>query len=93
MAFDLNRTVSQLQSTLDELDAHRLAPDVVCARFRVASLDWPGLPLRYGQVLERLLQPLDTAMMLGDESCSFSRAEVVQALRDWLDHAARLPKD
>lgn len=92
MTIDIDNTVHQLRETLDQLEAGSLRPDVVCARFRVASLQWPDLPARYDSVLERLLQPLDTATMLGGESCSFSRAEVVAALRQWLDHAASLPR-
>ena len=92
MMTDPSSTVHRLRHTLDQLDQGALRPDVVCARFRVATLDWPSLPNRFGTVLERLLQPLDVAVMLGDESCSYSRAEVVQALRDWLDHAERLPR-
>jgi len=30
--------------------------------------------------------------MQGEESCSFSRSEVTQALRQWLQHAAQLPR-
>lgn len=92
MSFDPTATVAHLRHTLDQLDAGTLRPDVLCARFRMATLQWSSLPPRYGSVLERLLQPLDVAVMLGDESCSYSRAEVVQALRDWLDHAERLPR-
>jgi hypothetical protein len=88
MILDLDHTVTRLHSTLDALESGGLRPDVVCARFRVASLQWPDLPPRYETVLERLLQPLDTAAMVGEESCSFSRAAVVGALRQWLDHAA-----
>lgn len=86
----MHATLDTLRSTLDQLDAGQIQPDVVCARFRIASLQWPGLPERYSAVLERLLQPLDTAVMLGEESCSFSRADVTEALRQWLDHAAQL---
>jgi hypothetical protein len=89
---DIDNTVNHLRATLQQLDAGQLAPDVVCARFRLAALQWPGLPQRYADVLERLLQPLDTAAMLGEESCSFSRADLVQALGQWLDHAAALPR-
>ena len=32
----------------------------------------------------------NTAVMLGEESCSFSRSDVVQALHQWLDHAEQL---
>jgi hypothetical protein len=91
MIFDPQPTVAHLRTTLDQWSAHSLPPDVVCARFRMAALQWKGLPERYENVLERLLQPLDTAVMLGEESCSFSRSEIEQALRQWLDHAAELP--
>ena len=89
---DIDRTVEHLRSTLEQLASGQTTPDVVCARFRLAALQWPGLPARYDQVLERLLQPLDTAVMLGEESCSFSRADLTQALGQWLDHAAHLPR-
>ncbi len=80
-----------LHDTLDQFAAGTLRAEVLCARFRMAALSWPDLPDRYATVLERLLQPLDTATMIGGESCSFSLDEVVEALRQWLDHAARLP--
>lgn len=89
---DLDNTLTQLRATLAQLDAGQIGPDVVCARFRLAALQWPGLPQRYASVLERLLAPLDTAVMLGEESCSFSRSELTQALGQWLDHAAQLPR-
>lgn len=89
---DIDTTVHHLRSTLQQLEAGEITPEAVCARFRLAALQWQGLPQRYAQVLERLLQPLDTAVMLGEESCSFSRADLVQALNQWLDHAAQLPR-
>jgi hypothetical protein len=92
MSIELDSTVTKLRDSLNALDTGHLQPDVVCARFRLASLQWPGLPSRYEAVLERLLQPLDTAAMLGGESCSFSRDEVVKSLHQWLDHAAQLPR-
>jgi len=82
--------VSQLRATLAQLEAGTLRPDVTCARFRMATLQWHSLPERYATVLERLLAPLDMAVMLGEESCSFSRADVVQALHQWLDHAEQI---
>jgi len=88
----LESTIHHLRQTLQQLASGEIAPEAVCARFRLAALQWDGLPQRYAQVLERLLQPLDTAVMLGEESCSFSRADLVQALGQWLDHAAQLPR-
>ena len=87
---DISNTVTRLHATLDALESGGLRPDVVCARFRVASLQWPDLPQRYGSVLERLLQPLDTAAFIGDEGCAYARTGVVGALRQWLDNAAAL---
>ena len=84
--------IEELRTTLAQVQAGQLRPDVLCARFRIASLDWPGLPDRYATVLERLLQPLDVSAMTGEESCSYSRHEVLQGLSDWLDHAAQLPQ-
>lgn len=92
MTHDPTPTVNRLRATLAQWSDDQLAADVVCARFRLATLEWPGLPARYESVLERLLQPLDTATMLGEEGCGFSRRDLVQALSDWLDHAAALPR-
>lgn len=91
MLHDPTPTVHRLRTTLDQWASGVLEPDVVCARFRLAALEWNGLPERYESVLERLLQPLDTAAMLGDEGCGFSRPDLAQALEQWLEHAARLP--
>lgn len=91
MLHDRTPTLSRLRTTLDQWSSGALPADVVCARFRLAALEWNGLPERYESVLERLLQPLDTAAMLGDEGCGFSRADLAQALQQWLDHASQLP--
>jgi hypothetical protein len=88
----MNAALANLRTTLDQLDARAVSADAVAQQFRAAVADWPNLPPRYGQVLERLLQPLDTAAMLGEESCSFSLGELSAALRQWLDHAAQLPR-
>lgn len=85
-------TLNELRQQLAQLDARQIAPDAVAARFRALTADAPGLPPRYLAVLERLLQPLDTAAMLGEESCSFSLGELGASLRQWLDHAAQLPR-
>ena len=92
MHIDLNSTVHRLHTTLDALESGGLNPDVVCARFRVASLQWPDLPQRYESVLERLLQPLDSAALASDDSSSFSRSAAISALRQWLTHASALQR-
>lgn len=87
---EVDRRVAPLRATLAALAAGEIGPEVVCARFRMAAVQWPDLPPRYASVLERLLAPLDQAAMMGDESCSFSAAELGRSLSEWLDHASQI---
>lgn len=48
-----------------------------------------ALPPRYGQVLEALLSRLESAAMFGEESCSFSAADLRGELTVWLTKAER----
>lgn len=49
-----------------------------------------ALPPRYGQVLEALLLRLESAAMFGEESCSFSAADLRGELTVWLTQAERM---
>lgn len=46
-----------------------------------------ALPPRYAAVLEDLLGRLESAGLFSEESCSFSRRDLLDALGDWLDKA------
>ncbi len=48
-----------------------------------------ALPPRFGQVLEALLARLESAAMFGEESCSFSAADLRGELQVWLAKAER----
>lgn len=48
-----------------------------------------ALPPRYGQVLEALLSRMESAAMFGEESCSFSAADLRGELSVWLTKAER----
>jgi hypothetical protein len=50
----------------------------------------PALPERYLEVLERVLNQLESAALFTEESCSFSQADMIGALRDWLIRAKAL---
>ncbi|MBH1986588.1 MAG: hypothetical protein I8H76_04655 [Burkholderiales bacterium] len=50
----------------------------------------PALPTRYVDVLERLLNQVESAALFSEESCSFSRADILAALSDWLARARAL---
>jgi hypothetical protein len=50
----------------------------------------PALPDRYLDVLERLLNQLESSALFSEESCSFSRTDMVAASwSDWLPRRGR----
>ena len=58
-------------------------------RWRAESDLIAALPPRFGQVLEALLARLESAAMFGEESCSFSAADLRGELQVWLAKAER----
>lgn len=50
----------------------------------------PALPQRYVDVLERLLSQIESSALFSEESCSFSRTDILAALADWLGKAQAL---
>ena len=59
------------------------------ARWRGQQALLAALPPRFGQVLEALLARFESAAMFGEESCSFSAADLRSELGVWLDKAER----
>ena len=47
-----------------------------------------ALPDRFGEVLSQLLNRLESSALFTEESCSFSRADLLDSLQLWLDKAA-----
>ena len=45
------------------------------------------LPPRYAEVLDGLLMRLESAALFSEESCSFSRTELIDNLSLWVDKA------
>lgn len=45
------------------------------------------LPSRYAEVLESVLMRLESSALFSEESCSFSRLELIDNLALWLDKA------
>jgi hypothetical protein len=77
-------TLSDFQSGL--IDLHELA-----SQWRDAAQGHePALPPRYREVLERVLNQLESAALFTEESCSFSQADMVGALAEWLAKARAL---
>jgi hypothetical protein len=51
-----------------------------------------ALPARYAEVLQQLLNRLESSALFTEESCSFSQRELLDSLQTWLD-AARVQLD
>ncbi len=47
------------------------------------------LPANYSEVLQQLLDRLESSALFSEESCSFSQKELLDSLQQWLDHAQR----
>jgi hypothetical protein len=75
-----------LSHTLDEARAGRTDIPALARRLREATAA-SGLPPRYGEVLERILSQLESSALFSEESCSFSQADLYDALGDWLARA------
>lgn len=81
--------LSALEPTLDAFGRNALSLGDLARQWREAArLHQPALPPRYVEVLERVLSQLESSALFTEESCSFSQADMVGALRDWL-HKAR----
>jgi hypothetical protein len=80
--------LSALPATLDEFASGAMSLTDLARNWRdAASLHEPALPQRYLDVLERVLNQLESAALFTEESCSFSQADMVAALGDWLQRA------
>ncbi|TWO73264.1 hypothetical protein FN976_02350 [Caenimonas sedimenti] len=60
------------------------------ARHLAALLD--GLPPRFGEVLDQLLDRLEASALFTEESCSFSQSDLLDNLQLWIDKARAAPR-
>ena len=56
----------------------------------ISEPHWPGLPERYSQVLGQLLMQVESSALFTEESCSFSRGDLSDALGQWLAKARQV---
>lgn len=78
--------LSDLGSLLADARAGRTDIATLASRLRGAARA-SALPPRYGEVLERILTQLESSALFSEESCSFSQADLFDALGDWLTRA------
>ena len=84
----MNDTLSLIPDALEAFSVGEISLEDLARAMRDASQEHePTLPDRYLDVLERLLNQLESAALFSEESCSFSRADMVSALVEWLARA------
>lgn len=80
------QALTSMQALLDALRAGRLG--VPAFSTQVRSLAGPLLlPARYAQVLNDLLDRLESSALFSEESCSFSQSGLLDNLQLWIDKA------
>lgn len=77
---------SILRNLLQDWLADRCQVQALIDSFRAFYRD-TGLPEPYGRALEGVLQRLESSSLFTEESCSFSKQDLVNALIFWLDKA------
>ncbi|HYD80811.1 MAG TPA: hypothetical protein VEC06_13465 [Paucimonas sp.] len=70
-----------------ELRAGSLATDAFCRAWRAQTELLDALPMRYRAVMEDLLGRLEAGSLFTEESCSFSRADLLAGLDTWIAKA------
>ena len=84
----MNNTLSLIPLSLEAFAEGAISLDDLARALRDASQEHePTLPDRYLDVLERLLNQLESSALFSEESCSFSRTDMIAALVEWLARA------
>lgn len=87
LAIDLSDALQQVGTALDHAREPQGSTADLLARLRAARAGLAALPARYGQVFDLLLDRLESSALFTEESCSFSRTELVDSLAQWLAKA------
>lgn len=84
----MNNTLSLIPLSLEAFAEGAISLDDLARALRDAAQEHePPLPDRYLDVLERLLNQLESSALFSEESCSFSRTDMIAALVEWLARA------
>ena len=81
------QALDNLQAAFEELRADRLGVHAFSALARDSSALLQALPPRYGEVLQHLLDRLESSALFTEESCSFSQRDLLDNLQTWIDKA------
>jgi len=87
----MTNRLAALAEALDDFAQGAMPIDDLARNWRDgAYAHQPPLPQRYLDVMERLLNQLESAALFTEESFSFSQADMAGALADWLARARAL---
>lgn len=78
-----------LQAGLTQLRSDALAVNAFAELAQAQQALLSALPVRFPDVLFQLLSRLESSALFTEESCSFSRQDLLDSLQLWLDKAAR----
>lgn len=87
MASTHRASLNDLGASLRQLADQSIDALTLAGRWRAQTDLLQALPPRYGEVLENLLQRLESGSLFTEESCSFSQSELHDSLRLWLEKA------
>lgn len=79
--------MQSVQAALDALRAGRLGVQAFSSQVRSHAGPLQALPERYRQVLDDLLDRLESSALFSEESCSFSQSGLLDNLQLWIDKA------
>lgn len=79
-------SLEAIQQSLDSLQSGTLDTGALLRRLRSAPLP-PELPQRYGEVLNNLLDRLESGAAFSGQSCSFNQDDLIAIVQAWLDKA------
>ena len=78
-----------LGQSITQLEANTIGIGEFIALWRGSAGLREALPERYQIVLDDLLARLESTALFSEESCSFSRSDLLNSLRLWLDKAGK----
>lgn len=79
--------LDQMEASLAALRRGGITATAFARELRASHGLLRGLPPRYGEVLESLLDRLEASALFTEESCSFSQSDLLDNLEQWLAKA------
>lgn len=92
MPTEANAQLQGLTEALHALRADSMRPQAFASLARSQTALLQALPPRYSEVLNHLLDRLESSALFSEESCSFSQRDLLDSLQQWCEQAqAKLP--